>query len=146
MYFDPFTVSQLTDEKIVEIITSSVAKCKPEAETVTELTENIMYLTDVLFLYGEMRSRNQERYSLLKYENDIKEKELVEELKKASTEKKAADFYKMEAAKQMKKDMEAEFKAQGDVKRLELAYDATQEKINAVKKKIEALKYEFAAQ
>ena len=105
-----------------------------------------MYLTDVLFLYGEMRSRNQERYSLLKYENDIKEKELIEELKKASTEKKTADFYKMEAAKQMKKDMEAEFKAQGDVKRLELAYDATQEKINAVKKKIEALKYEFAAQ
>lgn len=47
------------------------------------------------------------------------------------------------AQEKMLEDRKKEYELQLTTTRLKLAYDATQEKINAVKKKIDAMKYEF---
>lgn len=144
MIFNPFDVCKLPDEILVEQIKNSINKCNDEADSVAGMSENLMNLTDVLYIYGELLTRAQRDYSLLKYQNNTEEIQLAGKLKKESTEKQTATYFNAMAQQLMLEKRTKEFDLQQNVTRLKYAYDATQEKINAIKKKMDASKYEFS--
>lgn len=143
MIYNPFDVSKYTDEIIVERIKNLIDRCDDNADSVGGMTENVMNLTDVLYLYGELLTRAQKEYSLLKFQNNTKEVQLAYTLKKNTQEKFPISYFNALAQQQMMEDRTREIELQQNANRFKYAYDATQEKINAIKKKIEASKYEF---
>lgn len=143
MIYNPFDVSKYTDEIIVERIKNLIDRCDDNADSVSGMTENVMNLTDVLYLYGELLTRAQKEYSLLKFQNNTKEVQLAYTLKKNTQEKFPISYFNALAQQQMMEDRTREIELQQNANRFKYAYDATQEKINAIKKKIEATKYEF---
>ena len=102
-----------------------------------------MRLSDVLYIYGELQTRASKEYSLVKYQNGIREVKLSHDLKKDSDEKANASYFNALAQEQMIIDFQREVELKTNVDKLKLAYDATQEKINALKKKMEAKRFEY---
>ena len=143
MYYNPFDIAKYSDEQLVEQIKKLLDECDDEAESVTEMSENIMKLSDVLYIYGELQTRTSKEYSLVKYQNDIREVKLAHDIKKESDEKATASYFNALAQERMIIDYTREVELKENVDKLKLAYDATQEKINAIKKKMEAKRFEF---
>ena len=69
MYYNPFDIGKYSDEQLVEQIKKLLEECNDEAESVTEMSENIMKLSDVLYIYGELQTRTSKEYSLVKYQH-----------------------------------------------------------------------------
>ena len=143
MYYNPFDISKYTDEQLVKHIEKLLKECDDTSENATDLAEDVLRLSDVLYIYGELQTRTSKEYSLVKYQNGIKEIKLAHELKSKSDEKAAASYFSALAQEQMVIDYMRETELKANVDRYKLAYDATQEKINAIKKKIDSKRYEF---
>ena len=116
MMYTPFNINTVSDETLVEQIGSLLNSCDEDADTPYELSENVIKLTDILYIYGELYARAQRAYALEKFQNSSNETLLAHK---------------------------GEYDLQLNVSRLKYAYDATQEKINAIKKKIDAAKYDY---
>lgn len=141
--YSPFNVKNLDDEYLVKQIEKLIDDCDESVETPMELSENVIRMTDVLYLYGELLTRVQKEYSMQKYLNGTSETQLAYKLKSECKEKYPIGYFNAMAQIQMKEDKEKEINLQMNVSRLKYAYDATQEKINAIKKKIDSSKYDY---
>lgn len=143
MIYNPFEIQQTSEEELVNAIKILVEKCNENEQEMSDFATTVIDLTDVLYIYGELYARTQKDYLLKKYNNNTKEAKLEYQIKKEATEKGSSSYYKAIAQEKMLKDREEEYNLQLSATRLKLAYDSTQEKINALKKKIDAMKYEF---
>ena len=141
--YSPFNINSIEDEQLVKQIERLLANCNEEADTPMELSENVIKMTDVLYIYGELLTRAQREYSLAKYQNNSNEVQLAYKLKGETTEKFPITYFNSLAQIQMLDERKKEMDLQLNVNRLKYAYDATQEKINAIKKKIDSSKYDL---
>lgn len=141
--YSPFNINSIKDETLVEQIEHLLSECNEGAETPMELSDNVVRMTDVLYIYGELLTRAQKEYSLAKYQNNSNEVQLAYKLKAESTEKMPITYFNSLAQIQMFDERKKEIDLQLNVNRLKYAYDATQEKINAIKKKIDSSKYDY---
>lgn len=143
MYYNPYEISKYSDKQLVDQIKKIIDQCDDTKDSVSALTDDVMRLTDVLYIYGELYTRAQKEYSLLKYENGIEETQIAYKKKAESKEKFPITYFNTLAQQEMLDKKKSEIDLQLNVNRLKYAYDATQEKINALKKKIESKKYEY---
>lgn len=143
MMYTPFNINTVSEETLVEQIESLLNSCDEEVDTPYELSENVIKLTDILYIYGELYARAQRAYALEKFQNSTNETLLAHKLKSESTEKMPVGYFSALAQQQMLEQKKDEYDLQLNVSRLKYAYDATQEKINAIKKKIDAAKYDY---
>lgn len=143
MIYNPFEISRVSEEELVKQVKILVNRCNENEKDAIDFTQVVLDLTDVLYIYGELYARAQKDYSLKKYTNNTTETSLAYKLKSESNEKMPISYFNNLAQEKMLDDRKKEYELQLTTTRLKLAYDATQEKINAVKKKIDSLKYEF---
>lgn len=141
-YYNPFNLQKMTSEELVLNANSLIDKCDDEADTEFRLSQNVLFLTDVLFIYAELVSRYQHDYNFTKYQNDISETKIACELKQNSTEKHTASYYNMLAQEQMMELRRKEFEMQRRYNEMKLSLEATKEKINGIKKQIDSIRSE----
>ena len=72
-FYNPFNIQKLSNEELIEHVNVLLDKYDDEADTEYLLSQNVLYLTDVLFIYAELVSRYQQDYNFLKYQNDLSE-------------------------------------------------------------------------
>lgn len=144
--FNPFALKKITDEAISEQINELANKYKVGADIPYDIAYNIEIYANILYLYGEMIARLGERYATLEYANDKGEMLETHRQRKMwnSTEKAPnIDYFRALAFEKYELDRQREFGIQADLIRFKKAYESIESKMNALKKKLEATKYEI---
>lgn len=144
--FNPFLLMTATDEELSRIITDLANRYK-HSDLVPDIIDNINLESDLLTLYGEFIARYQETCGLKKIEADNRKDKATYQLRKdwvaTSNEKPPAMTYFEAQAEDLVKDIRVEqIKAESMLTRFKKAYDSLQSKQNALKKQLEAAKYE----
>lgn len=146
--FNPFLIEKSSNEEIQKTYTKLQEKIIDDADVPTLIANNIEIYANLCFLLGEMISRITEEYDTLKVEKDIKENNLIYSLRddfvKTSSEKPPAiDYFKAKAKEQVQKEYEELTKLNSRLFRFKKAYDSCENKMNAMKYKINSIKYEM---
>lgn len=145
--FNPFTIKRLTELEIQDAVNQLLMNSNPNADTPYEIANEIETRADILALIGEMIARLTYSLSIAKMENDIKENKQVYRLRKdwkdISNEKAPAmSFFEAQASDVVKEERKEEFKLKEDLTRFKHAYVSMEAKMNALKYKLQATKYE----
>ena len=146
--FNPFALKKITDEAISEQINELASRYKTNADVPYDIAYNIEIYANILYLYGEMIARLGERYAVLEYAND--KGEMLETHKQRNgwskiTNEKAPniDYFKALAYEKYELDRQREFSINADLIRFKKAYESIENKMNALKKKLDATKFEL---
>lgn len=145
---NPFNLKSITDEAISEQLNELAKRYKSGADTPFDIAYDIEIYANILYLYGEMIARLTERYQISKLENDKGEKLEAQKQRTAWSkmrEEKAPNYSYFEALAVEKFELsrKSEFKIYSDLLRYKKAYESVENKMNALKKKLEAVKYEI---
>lgn len=144
--FNPFALKKITDEAISEQINELASRYKTNADVPYEIAYNIEIYANILYLYGEMIARLGERYAVLEYANDKGEMlETHKQRKSWNSIEKAPniDYFKALAYEKYELDRQREFSINADLIRFKKAYESIENKMNALKKKLDATKFEL---
>lgn len=144
--FNPFLLMTSTDEELSKVINDLARKYK-HSDLPQDVVYNINLESDLLMIYGEFISRLQESCSLLKIEADNQRDKNIYKLRKdwaeTSSEKVPAMSYFEAQAEDLVKDTRTkQKKAEAMLTRFKYAYSSLETKQNALKKKLETLRYE----
>lgn len=147
--FNPFDVKRWTVEEIEAQTRALLEKYDPDADTMYELAMNVEIISNITFLFGEMIARLGKTSSVLKLECDTEEgKQIYLARKNYSHEnpndKTPAIKYFESKAKEIVHDKRLkQFEAEEQELRFRKAYDSYENIMNAIKKKLESVKYEI---
>ncbi len=145
--FNPFNIKEWSNEQVKEQLTILIAKYDVDAFTPYQYALNIENLANQMYLIGEMIARLHELVYINKAE--LENEENLQVYKQRDTWEKMHDgkapamAYFQALASDFVKDKRLTLaKLESDLKRFKIAYESIEAKMNAVKKKMEAVKYE----
>lgn len=146
--FNPFTIKRLSEEEIADCVNKLLMSSNSNADTPYEIASEIEIRADILALIGEMIARLTYQLSISKMENDIKENKQIYKLRKdwkdISNEKAPAmSYFEAQASEVVEKERKEEFKLKENLTRFKYSYDSMESKMNALKDKLKAMKYEI---
>ncbi len=144
--FNPFMLETVGDDELSKQINIIASKYR-RGETAYDVVFNINLESDLLTIYGEFIARFQEEYSLTKLEADNLVAKATYNLRKdwnnVSKEKPPAmSYFEAQAEDNVKSIREKQFKLESQLTRFKKAYSSLETKQNALKKKLEAMRYE----
>lgn len=144
--FNPFKLQTSTDDELSDVI-SSLADLYKRGDDPYDVAFNINLESDMLMVYGEFIARLQEEYSLTKLEADNMVAKAIYQLrnewKRQNDEKAPAISYFEAMAEDMAKELRSkQYKDEAMLTRFKKAYNSLETKQNALKKKLEAMRYE----
>ncbi len=144
--FNPFLLMTSTDEELSNQI-NLLSKQYRFSDIAYDVVFNIELESDLLMIYGEFIARLQERAELKKIEADNLRDKTIYQLRtdwlKTSQEKAPAMSYFEAQAEDLVKDIRTQqIKAESMLTRFKKAYSSLETKQNALKKKLEAIRYE----
>lgn len=145
--FNPFLLQTSTDEELSESITE-LANQYVHSEEIVDIVFNINLESDLLMIYGEFIARFQEDADLKKIQADNIRDKAIYTLRKqwveTNNDKAPAMSYFEAQAEELVKDLRvSQFKAESNLTRFKKAYTSLESKQNALKKKLEVIKYEW---
>lgn len=145
---NPFVLKTITDEAISEQINELAKRYKSGADIPFDIAYNIETYANILYLYGEMIARLTERYQIAKLENDKGEmlethKQRTEWSKSTQEKAPAITYFEALAKEKYFLSRKKEFSIFADLTRYKKAYESVENKMNALKKKLDAVKYEI---
>lgn len=145
--FNPWKIKEWESSQIKEQLDILIDNYNQEAGTMYEYACNVENIANQLYLIGEMIARLNEETLLLK--NDIESTENKQiyiqrkQWQEVHTEKPPAmSYFEAMASDYVKDDRVKYAKKKSDLDRFKRAYDSIECKMNAVKKKMDAVKYE----
>ena len=146
--FNPFTIQKADSKQIADTYTNLQNMLAENADTGFLISNNIEIYANMNYLLGEMIARIQQEYDLLKTEISIKENKHIYELRKSwkseSKEKAPAmSYFEAQAKEYVKEDSKKLAELGARLFRFKKAYESIDSKQNALKKKIEAIRYEI---
>lgn len=145
--FNPYQIKMWTDEMIEKQVTELFKLINLDADSMSEISRNIEIYSNIQSLYGEVIARLTENYNNIKLENDTNEAIYTyQERKKWSmttTEKAPSiEYFKALAKKIVKQDRLKENHFEADLIRFKKSSSSLENKMNALKKRQEAVRYE----
>lgn len=145
--FNPFIVNG-TEEEIANTYHKLQSKILDNCNAPSEYANNIETYANMNYLVGEMIARLTFEYSTLKTEIKIRESKNIYLTRKQwlelETDKPPAmSYFEALATESVKNDLIKLAELESKLKRFKNAYDSIQDKSNAIKKQMEALKYEI---
>lgn len=146
--FNPWKIKRWADDEIASQVNQLIELYNPEDDTMYGVSLNIEVIADILYLYGEMIARLTDKSAKLKLENDSREqKEIVRTRKNwiadhPGDKAPAISYFEAEASEIVREKRNEQIDAQSDLTRFKLAYESMEQKINALKKKQESIRYE----
>ena len=144
--FNPFLLMTSDDEELSKVINELAGKYR-YSDLPHDVIYNINLEADLLTIYGEFIARFQKTADLSKLQADNQRDKNVYKLRKdwvdTNTEKPPAMSYFEAQAEDMVHDIRIQqFKAEEMLTRFKNAYKSLETKQNALKKKLDGLKYE----
>lgn len=146
--FNPFTIQNAESEKIAETYTNLQNALAIETDTGFNISKNIELYANMNYLIGEMIARLQKEYDTLKTEISIAENKQIymqrKQWQETNTEKAPAMSYFEAMAKEYVKEESKKLADLGArLFRFKKAYESIESKQNALKKKLEVIRYEL---
>ena len=146
--YNPFDVKIWSDEMIEKQVRMLIPRYKADDDTMFGMARNVETLANIMYLFGEMIARLTKEYGIMKIEVDAKEK------KQATIERKkwvnenpnekvpAMSFFEGEATEFVLDERKKMYEKYADLTRFKEASDKYEAIMNAIKKKMEAVKFE----
>lgn len=146
--FNPFTIQNADSKEIADTYSKLQKEIATNANTGFEISKNIEIYANMNYLIGEMIARIQQEYDSLKTEISIAENKQIyisrKQWQEVNTEKAPAMSYFEAMAKEfVKEDSKKLAELGARLFRFKKAYESIDSKQNALKKKIEAIRYEI---
>jgi len=146
--FNPFNMSEAKSEDIAETYTNLQNELVNNPDNGAEISKNIELYANMNYLVGEMIARITEEYDTLKVETSIKENKALysarKEWKETNEEKAPAiSYFEAMAKEQVQKELKELAGLGARLFRFKKAYESIESKQNALKKRIESIKYEL---
>lgn len=147
--FNPFALKGWSNSQIKEQLDILIKKYSEEADTMTELALNVENLSNQNMLIGEMIARLTEEYSVAKAKLEVDENisiytERLNWEQNNSGKAPAIKYFEALAKAKLQERYEDLAKKESDLKRFKIAFEAIEQKINALKKRMEAIKFELS--
>lgn len=145
--FNPFLISQADSKEIATQYEILQNRINETADTPYQIADNIEIYANMNYLIGEMIARIQQEHDILKADISITENKQVymarKQWQETNTEKAPAITYFEAMAKEyIKEDSKKLAELGARLFRFKKAFESIEAKQNALKKKIEAIKYE----
>lgn len=146
--FNPFTISKADSQAIADTYKNLQEQLISDADTGFNIAKNIEIYANMNFLLGEMIARLQEEYDVSKANLSVLENKQIyvqrKQWQETNKEKAPAMSYFEAMAKDFVKDDYKKLAELGArLFRFKKAYESIESKQNALKKKMEAIKYEL---
>lgn len=146
--FNPFTIQNADSQKIADTYTNLQKEIIENADTGFQISKNIEIYANMNYLIGEMIARLQQEYDTLKTDISIAENKQIymqrKQWQETQSEKPPAMSYFEAMAKEFVKEDSKKLAELGSrLFRFKKAYESIDSKQNALKKKIEAIRYEI---
>ena len=146
--FNPFTIQNADSQKIADTYSNLQKELIENADTGFDIAKNIEIYANMNYLLGEMIARIQQEYDTLKTEISIQENKQVYMQRKQwqETQKEKApamSYFEAMAKEFIKEDSKKLAELGARLFRFKKAYESIDGKQNALKKKIEAIRYEI---
>lgn len=146
--FNPFTIQNADSQKIADTYTNLQKEIIENADTGFQISKNIEIYANMNYLIGEMIARLQQEYDTLKTDISISENKQIymqrKQWQETNKEKAPAMSYFEAMAKEFVKEDSKKLAELGSrLFRFKKAYESIDSKQNALKKKIEAIRYEL---
>ncbi len=146
--FNPFTIQNADSQKIADTYSNLQKELIENADTGFDIAKNIEIYANMNYLLGEMIARIQQEYDTLKTEISIQENKQVYMQRKQwqETQKEKApamSYFEAMAKEFIKEDSKKLAELGARLFRFKKAYESIDSKQNALKKKIEAIRYEI---
>ena len=146
--FNPFTIQNADSQKIADTYTNLQKEIVENADTGFQISKNIEIYANMNYLIGEMIARLQQEYDTLKTDISIQENKQVYMQRKQwqETQKEkppAMTYFEAMAKEYVKEDSKKLAELGARLFRFKKAYESIDSKQNALKKKIEAIRYEI---
>lgn len=146
--FNPFTIQNAESEKIAETYSNLQNALAIETDTGFNISKNIELYANMNYLIGEMIARLQKEYDTLKTEISIAENKQIymqrKQWQETNVEKAPAMSYFEAMAKEYVKEESKKLADLGArLFRFKKAYESIESKQNALKKKLEVIRYEL---
>jgi hypothetical protein len=146
--FNPFTIQNADSQAIADTYSKLQSELNTECDTGFQVAKNIEIYSNMNFLLGEMIARLQQEYDIKKSDISINENKQIyisrkqwEETNKNKAP--AMSYFEAMAKEFVKNDYIELAELNSRLFRFKKAYESIENKMNALKKKLEAIKYEL---
>lgn len=145
--FNPFNIKNIDEYKLKELYENVFNKLIDEPNTMYEYAHNIEIYSNMNYIIGEIIARLQKDVQILKTKIQIDTAiNTTEERKNWNKDEDgkppAMSYFEALAIRMSKDDINKLADKECSLRRFKNSYDATNEKINALKKKMDSIKYE----
>lgn len=146
--YNPFDVKSWSDEQIEKQVRQLLPRYRHDDDTMFGMAKNVETLANIMYLFGEMIARLTKEYGLLKIDCDAKEKKAITIQRKTWVEENPNDkvpamsFFEAKAAEFVRDDKEKVLDKYADLTRFKEASDKYEAIMNAIKKKMDAVRFE----
>lgn len=144
--FNPFQIKNITNAKLQEMYQSTYEKLNDNPNTMYEFAHNIEVYSNLMYICGECIARFTREIIALKSKIEInsaiKTTEERKLWKKEDGKMPSIDYFKALATRFCEEDIKELADKECFLKRFKNAYNSIEEKMNSLKKKMEAVKFE----
>ena len=144
--FNPFKIRNAEDKELQSLYNEVFEELLEDPNTMYEYAHNIEVYSNLNYIVGECIARLTKSLIELKTKIEIdKAIKCVEERNYWNEEdgkKPAISYFEALATRFCEKDIQTLAKKESELKRFKNAYTSVEEKLNALKKRMEAVKYE----
>lgn len=142
--FNPFNIKKITDNELKEMYSKVFEQLHDEPNTMYEYSHNVEVYSNLIYIIGEVIARLTKDIIELKTKIKIDTAiNTTEERKKWNDGKPPAmSYFEGVATRMSKDDINKLADKECSLARFKNAYNSIEEKINALKRKIEAVRYE----
>ena len=146
-FFNPFLMQTASDSDLARELNNLAGHYIYDDKTPNEVAFNINLESDMLMIYGEFIARFQKEAELTKLDADILQAKRTYELRKdwvaISNEKPPAmSYFEAQGEESAKSLRITQINAESMLTRFKKAYNSLETKQNALKKKLDAMRYE----
>ena len=144
--FNPFKIKSISNNELRDIYEEVFKSLIEEPNTMYEYSQNIEIYTNLIYIVGECIARLTKDVIELKTKIQIDSAiKCVEERNNWDEEngkRPAMSYFEALGTRFCKEDIKLQAEKECNLKRFKNAYDSIEEKINALKKKQDSIKYE----
>lgn len=146
--YNPFRIGEWSDKEVQEQFEILLKEFDLQADIISTMAGNVEILANQMYLMGEMIARYSERVANLKMEIKVKSALTIQEERntwsrmRGSSKMPAMSLFEAMADSKLEPERKRLIDCETKLTRFKYAYSATEERMNAQKRKIDAFKYE----
>lgn len=145
--FNPFNIKQIEDNELAKIYEDVMKELFDDPNSMYEYSHNIEVYSNLIYIVGEMIARRECDVIKAKTKIEINKAKVITQKRQEWNKEEqgkapAMSYFEALGTEYCLKDINTLAELESSLRRFKNAYSSMQEKINALKKKQESIKYE----